>query len=85
MIKLVVKIKMLFKLKDLHDMFTSATIWVAFGTGRNFRYYNINSIIRALGVNKSQGVPFFHTLSGFDTSQFHGKGKNQYGWKPILL
>ena len=37
----------------------TATIWVAFGTGRNFRYYNINSIVQALGADKSQALPFF--------------------------
>ena len=62
----------------------TATIWVAFGTGKNFRYYNINSIVQELGADKSQALPFFHTFSGCDTaSQFHGKGKKPVwdAWK----
>ncbi len=62
----------------------TTTIWVAFGTGRNFRYYNINNIINTLGADKSRALPFFHTFSGCDTtSQFHGKGKKSVwdAWK----
>ncbi len=54
----------------------TTTIWVALGTGRNFRYSNINNIVNTLGADKSQALPFFHTFSGRDTtSQFHGKGE----------
>lgn len=58
------------------DNFFSTNIWVAFGTGKYFRYYSINSICNALGEEKSRALPFFHSLTGCDTtSQFHGKAK----------
>lgn len=59
-------------------------IWVAFGTGKNFRYYSINSICQALGEEKSRALPFFHAFTGCDTtSQFHGKAKRSAweAWK----
>ncbi len=69
---------------DINSSAITTTIWVAFGTGRNFRYYNINNIINTLGADKSRALPFFHTFSGCDTtSQFHGKGKKSVwdAWK----
>ena len=54
----------------------SAKIWVAFGTGKNFAYLDINSISRALGEQKSLALPVFHSFTGCDTtSAFFGKGK----------
>ena len=55
-------------------------IWVAFGTGKNFRYYSINTIYQFLGPEKSKALPFFHAFTGSDTiSQFHGKDKCLHG------
>ena len=51
-------------------------IWIAFGAGKKFRYYSINSIYQSLGPEKSKALPYYHAFSGCDTtSQFHGKGK----------
>ena len=51
-------------------------IWVAFGMGKNYRFYSINTIYSSLGKQKSQALPVFHTLTGCDTtSSFKGKGK----------
>ncbi len=58
------------------DIHSPINIWVAFGTGKNFRYYSINNICQVLGEEKSRAIPFFHAFSGCDTtSQFHGKAK----------
>ena len=49
---------------------------MAFGTGKNFAYLDINSISHALGEQKSLALPVFHSFTGCDTtSAFFGKGK----------
>ena len=54
----------------------SADIWVAFGTGKQFRYYHINTICEELGRDKSMSLPGFHAFSGCDTTfSFFGKSK----------
>jgi len=51
-------------------------IHIAFGTGKNYTVYNINSIWRQMGELKSKCLPVFHAFTGCDTtSAFHGKGK----------
>lgn len=53
-----------------------ADIWVAFGMGKNYRFYHINAIYSSLGQQKSPALPMFHAFSGCDTtSAFNGKGK----------
>ena len=42
-------------------------IWVAFGMGKNFSYWQINTICHNLGKEKSLGLPFFHTVIPFVT------------------
>ena len=61
---------------DLEPHHPAMQLWVGFGTGKNFRYYHINSIGHELGQNKSRALPFWHAFSGCDcTSQFSGKAK----------
>jgi len=61
---------------QLHSAFSDFNIWVGFGIGNHFRYYDINSICQNLGVQTCQALPFFHAFTGCDTtSQFLGKGK----------
>ena len=51
-------------------------IWVAFGTGKYFKFYDITSILITVGEPKSCALPVFHALTGCDTtSVFKGKGK----------
>ena len=55
---------------------SSVNVWVAFSTGKNYRYYCINTIYQSLREDKSRALPFFHAFSGCDTtSQFNGKAK----------
>ena len=55
-------------------------IWIAFGMGRHFCFYHVNSICAYLGKERSQALPVFHAYTGCDTtSAFHGKGRNQHG------
>ena len=63
---------------------SDTNIWVAFGTGKFFRYYHINTINQVLVSVRSKDLLFFHSFTGSDTtSQFLGKGKkNSMGcWK----
>jgi len=51
-------------------------LWLAFGTGKHFRFIPVHEIANALGPRKSRALPAFHALTGCDTtSAFHGKGK----------
>ena len=60
----------------LQSIYADLDIWVAFGMGKIFQYYHMNSICQSFGERKCRGLPFFHTFTGCDTtSQFSGKGK----------
>ena len=51
-------------------------LWLAFGAGKNFRYFPAHEIARALGPEKSIALPFAHAFSGCDTVScfaVHGK------------
>ena len=51
-------------------------LWIAFGVGKHYRYVPAHSIASAMGSVKSSGLPFFHSLTGCDTtSAFAGRGK----------
>ena len=61
-----------------------AEIWVAFGTGKHFRFYSINAISTSIGESIARALPVFHAWSGCDTtSAFRGKGKKSAwnAWK----
>jgi len=60
----------------IHESYPAADIWIAFGTGKHFRYYHINSLSENLGKDKSRCLPAFHAFTGCDsTSSFFGKTK----------
>ncbi len=51
-------------------------LWVAFGTGKFFRYIPIHEIVASIGPRKSQALPMFHAYTGCDTvSAFATRGK----------
>ena len=51
-------------------------LWIAFGTGKSFRYLAIHEIAAAIGPQKALALPMFHALTGCDTvSAFTGHGK----------
>ena len=55
-------------------------LWVAFGTGKHFRYLADNKVAIALGMKIIQVLSMFHALSGFVTvSSFVGHDRKQYG------
>ena len=51
-------------------------LWLAFGTGKSFRYLTANQIAASLTPDMSCALPMFHALTGCDTlSSFAGHGK----------
>jgi len=51
-------------------------LWIAFGSGKHFRYIATHEIAASLGPDKCSALPVFHAISGCDTtSSFAGKGK----------
>ena len=56
-------------------------LWIAFGTGKKFRYLAIHEIVKSFSPRKAIALPFFHAFTGCDTvSYFHSKGKKSC-WK----
>ena len=61
---------------DHKRTYSNLDIWVAFGMGKHFQHYHLNTICHSLGVGKCKSLPFYHAFTGCDTtSQFLGKGK----------
>ena len=61
-------------------------LWLAFGTGKSFRYLAAHQIAASLGPQMSCALPMFHALSGCDTvSSFavHGKKTVWSTWKSL--
>jgi hypothetical protein len=61
-----------------HDLITIqplADFWVAFGMGKNYRFYQLKAICASLGDPEPRALPVFHAFPGCDTtSAFSGKG-----------
>ena len=49
-------------------------LWVAFGTGKHFRYTAAHAIASSLGADKPRALPAFHAVTNCDTVSF-------FGWK----
>ena len=59
-------------------------LFIAFGTGKNFRTIEIHSLVQSLGPLKSRALLGFHAFTGCDTvSSFNGRGKKSCwdAWK----
>ncbi len=60
--------------QELHD--TVDELWLAFGTGKNFRYIGAHELVAYLGPERSKSLPILHAITGCDTtSTFAGRGK----------
>lgn len=50
-------------------------LWIAFGTGKHYRYIPIHQYVVVLGA-KASALPYFHALTSCDTvSSFNDRGK----------
>ena len=59
-----------------HEGIGADELWIAFGTGKKFRYLPIHEIVHTIGPTKSRSLAFFHAFTGCDTvSSFGGHGK----------
>ena len=59
------------------ERFSIDELWVAFGTGKSFRFLVVHEMAQALGPDKCRGLPAFHAFTGCDTvSSFGGRSKN---------
>jgi hypothetical protein len=53
-----------------------AKLWIAFGTGKNFRFLAAHETAGSLGPDRCIALPMFHAFAGRDTvSVFRGRGK----------
>lgn len=56
-------------------------IWVAYGKGKSLTYIAAHDITNSIGPQKSLAIPFFHAITGCDTtSAFYFKSKSS-AWK----
>ena len=55
-------------------------LWLAFGTGKQFRYLPIHDISRSLGPKRSLALPVFHALTGCDIVSFFGGKSKKSAW-----
>lgn len=52
------------------------SLWIEFGQEKSLRWIPVNDIHTKIGVDKSDGLLFFHAFTGCDdVSAFRGKGK----------
>ena len=55
---------------------SASEIWIAFHSGKAFRYIEVHKIAAVLGPEKSLALPEFHALTGCDqVLSFYSKGK----------
>jgi hypothetical protein len=70
--------------ENLRTKCESIKLVLAFGVGKDYVLFNINETFASIGAEVSASLPFFHALSGCDTtSSFHRKGKKAMwnAWK----
>ena len=61
------------------EMYNLKELWIEFGVGKTQLYLPIHELSLGLGVNICRAYPFFHSLSGCDTtSSVAGKGKKSF-------
>jgi hypothetical protein len=61
---------------NVHKMQDVSELWLAFGSGKNFRFIPCHVIASQLGQESCEALPFFHAFIGCDTvSSIAGVGK----------
>ena len=67
---------------------TNSRVFACMAVGKEEKYYDINSISSLLGQEKCQALPFFHAVTGCDsTSYFFNQGKCKFWdrWEEFSL
>ena len=53
-------------------------LWIDFGLNKHHRYISAHGIVKALGKEKTEALPYFHAFTRCDTvSSFNGMGKDK--------
>ena len=61
---------------SLSRRLSASEIWIAFRSGKAFRYIEVHKIAAGLGPEKTLALPAFHALTGCDqVLSFYSKGK----------
>ena len=55
-------------------------VWIAFGTGKNFRHIPAHEIARVLGKDRCAALPMFHSFTGCDNVSFFGGRGKRTAW-----
>lgn len=58
-------------------------LWIAFGTGKAFRYIPVHEIANVMDPQMAKGLPFFHAFTGSDTTSYfanYGKISAWHTW-----
>ncbi|GFS09191.1 hypothetical protein ElyMa_004776500 [Elysia marginata] len=56
-------------------------LWVAFGTGKDFRLIPAHEIAESLGPMRCYALPMFHSLTGCDTTSYFQHIGKRTAWK----
>jgi len=70
----------------INHMPVGCEFWLAFETGRSFRYLAAHQIAGSLGIDMSCDLPMFHSLTSCDTVSSwvgHGKKTARATWKSL--
>ena len=67
------------KLNTISDL----ELWVAFGTGKHFRYIPVHEIAACLGPEMSEALPLFHAYTGCDTVSAFAGGGQKTAWDAL--
>ena len=57
-----------------------AELWIAFGTGKQFRYIAARDIAQAIGAQRRSALPMFHAFTSCDTVSFFGGRGKKTAW-----
>ena len=55
------------------DHLDISELWIAFATGKNFRYFGIHEMAKALGPQHCFALPMFHAFTACDTVSSFGE------------
>ena len=58
----------------------TSEMWIAFGTGKNFKFIAAHKIARTLGPDKCIALPMFHAFTGCDNVLSFGGGGKKTAW-----
>ena len=60
--------------------FATEETWIAFGTGKHFRYIPVHTIADKLGIQRCKALPMFHAITGCDIVSFLSNKKKITAW-----